>query len=49
MVTELRTGPDMDIDAVFQYLAVARQHHTQAEIAKFLDVDVKNHPPLGSS
>lgn len=41
MVTELRTGPDIDIDAVLQYLAVARQHHTQAEIAKFLDVDVK--------
>ena len=31
----------MDIDVVLKYLAIARQHHTQAEIAKYLEVDVK--------
>lgn len=41
MATVLKTGPDMEIDSVLQYLAIARQHHTQAEIAKYLEVDVK--------
>jgi DNA-cytosine methyltransferase len=38
MATELRTGPDMDIDAVLKYLAIARQHFTQKEIAEHLGI-----------
>lgn len=41
MATELRTGLEIDIDAAYRYLAIARQHHSQAEIASYLDVNVK--------
>ncbi|WP_324256075.1 DNA (cytosine-5-)-methyltransferase [Niveibacterium sp. 24ML] len=36
MATVFTTGPDMDIDAVLQYLAIARQHYTQQQIADHL-------------
>lgn len=39
MTTILRTGNDTD--AVLRYLAIARQHHTQAEIARHLKIDAR--------
>ncbi|MDB5801661.1 MAG: (cytosine-5-)-methyltransferase [Rhodocyclales bacterium] len=41
MATVLKTGLDTDADTVLQYLAIARQHHSQAAIARYLEVDAR--------
>ena len=39
METTANYSLDSDSDDVLHYLAIARQHHSQAAIAKFLKVD----------
>lgn len=41
MATEFRTGLAMDVDTAFHYLAIARQHFSQKQIAERLGVDAR--------
>lgn len=41
MAIEFRTGLDMDVDTAFHYLAIARQHFSQKQIAERLGVDAR--------